>query len=138
MLESLAELLYYSIRKQEGRKKMKNELTAKRLQLAIQNAGISQQELAEKSGVNKASISQYVNGSHAPSNISSGKMGKVLNVEPLWLMGFDVEMRKEQSSESAKIDMDFLSKFSILKERDKQIVMSMIDQMLSSKDGGAD
>lgn len=117
---------------------MKNEVTAKRLQLALANAGISQQELAEKSGVNKASISQYVNGSHAPSNISSGKMGKVLNVEPLWLMGFDVEMRKEQSSESAKIDMDFLSKFSILKERDKQIVMSMIDQMLSSKDGGAD
>lgn len=117
---------------------MKNTLTAKRLQLALSDANISQQELAEKSGVSKASISQYVNGSHAPSNISSGKMGKVLNVEPMWLMGFDVEMRKELSSESAKNDMVFLEKFSILTERDKKIVMSMIDSMLLSKGSGAD
>lgn len=117
---------------------MKNELTAKRLQLALENAGISQQELAEKSGVGKASISQYMKGSHAPSNISSGKMGKVLNVEPMWLMGFDVEMQKETSSESGRNDIIFLEKFSLLKERDKKIVMSMIDLMLSSKEGGAD
>lgn len=116
---------------------MKNDLTAKRLQFALSNANITQQELAEKSGVSKASISQYVNGSHAPSNISSGKMGKVLSVEPMWLMGFDVEMRKEISSESAKNDMAFLEKFSLLNERDKNIVMSMIDSMLSSKGSGA-
>lgn len=72
---------------------MKQELTAKRLQLAINNANISAQELANKSGVAKASISQYVNGSHKPSNISSGKMASVLDVNPLWLMGFDVPMK---------------------------------------------
>ena len=74
---------------------MKNELTAKRIQLALSNANIKPQELAEKSGVSKSSISQYVNGSHAPSNISSGKMAAVLGVNPLWLMGFDVEMKEE-------------------------------------------
>lgn len=73
---------------------MKNELTAKRMQLALSNANMIPQELAEKSGVSKSSISQYVNGSHAPSNISSGKMGKVLDVNPLWLMGFDVDMKE--------------------------------------------
>lgn len=52
---------------------MKYELTAKRLQLALSSANISQQELAEKSGVSKSSISQYVNGSHAPGNISAKK-----------------------------------------------------------------
>lgn len=52
-------------------------------------------------------------------------------------MGFDVEMRKEISSESAKNDMAFLEKFSLLNERDKKIVISIIDSMLSSKDGGA-
>ena len=117
---------------------MKNELTAKRLQLALSNANMKPQELADKSGVNKSSISQYINGSHAPSNISSGKMGKILNVEPMWLMGFDVEMRKELSSKSAKNDMIFLEKFSILNERDKKIVMSMIDSMLSNKGSGVD
>lgn len=71
---------------------MKNELTARRLAIALSNASMRPQELSEKSGVSKASISQYVNGSHAPSNISSGKIAAVLKVNPLWLMGFDVPM----------------------------------------------
>lgn len=136
-LESLTLLVYYIV-KIERNTQMKNELTAKRLQLALSNANMKPQELADKSGVNKSSISQYINGSHAPSNISSGKMGKVLNVEPMWLMGFDVEMRKELSSKNAKNNMIFLEKFSILNERDKKIVMSMIDSMLSNKGSGVD
>ena len=71
---------------------MKHELTAKRLQKAMSNANITAQELSNKSKVAKSSISQYVNGSHKPSNISSGKMASILNVNPLWLMGFDVPM----------------------------------------------
>lgn len=70
---------------------MKNELTANRLNEALQNVGITAQELSKKSGVSKASISQYRNGVHAPNNISAGKMAKILNVNPLWLMGFDVD-----------------------------------------------
>lgn len=116
---------------------MKNELTAKRLQFALSEMGMKPQELADKSGVNKSSISQYVNGSHAPSNISSGKMGKILNVNPLWLMGFDVEMRKEISSKSAESDMEFLEKFSLLNERDKKVILATIDSMLSKKEDGA-
>ena len=76
---------------------MKNEVTAKRLQLALSRINMKAQELAEASGVNKASISQYVNGSHAPSNISAGKMASVLKVNPVWLMGFDVPMLESGS-----------------------------------------
>lgn len=75
---------------------MKHELTAKRLQIAMSNMNINAQELSNRSGVAKASISQYVNGSHKPSNISSGKMASVLKVNPLWLMGFDVPMQAEE------------------------------------------
>ena len=71
---------------------MKYEETARRLRLAMSNANIKAQELAEKSGVSKNSISQYVNGTHAPSNKSAGKMGPVLRVNPVWLMGFDAPM----------------------------------------------
>ena len=52
--------------------------------------GLIAQELSDMSGVKKSSISQYINGSHKPSNQSSDAMGQVLNVNPLWLMGFDV------------------------------------------------
>ncbi len=115
---------------------MKNELTAKRLQFALSNASMQQQELAEKSGVSKASISQYVNGSHIPSKISSAKIGEILNVEPMWLMGFDVEMRKNISSTSAMEDIELLKKFSLLTSRDKTLVLNMIDSMLSNEDCG--
>ena len=74
---------------------MKNPITANRLALALSNADMIPQELANASGVSKASISQYLNGSHAPSNISSGKMAQILNVNPVWLMGFDVPMQEK-------------------------------------------
>lgn len=77
---------------------MKHETTAKRLKLAIENAGLKPYQLADKSGVSQPSISQYLKGSHKPSNISSGKMAEVLNVSPVWLMGFDVPMRDSSAT----------------------------------------
>ena len=65
------------------------EETARRLKEALERKGLTQQDLADLSGVNKASISQYVNGSHAPGNISSYKMAQVLGVSAPYLMGFD-------------------------------------------------
>lgn len=96
--------------------------------------GMKSQELADKSHVSKASISQYVNGSHAPSNISSGKMGKVLNVEPMWLMGFDVPMRKEQNEKAATKDFELIKKISLLNERDKDIILDMINSMIARQE----
>lgn len=77
---------------------MKWPVTAKRLKQAMDNMNISAQELSDKSGVSKASISQYVNGSHKPSNISAPKLAKVLMVNAMWLMGFDIDEEKKQSS----------------------------------------
>lgn len=81
---------------------MKNPITAHRLSIALSNANMIPQELANASGVSKASISQYLNGSHCPSNISSGKMAKILNVNPVWLMGFDVPMQLQNKDASNK------------------------------------
>lgn len=73
---------------------MKYSISSERLKEALKNNGMTQQQLADMSGVNKASISQYVNGSHQPSNISATKLANVLSVNPLWLMGFD-EVKKK-------------------------------------------
>lgn len=70
--------------------------TARRLQLALSNAAITSSELAEKSGVSKSSISQYCHAIQSPSNLSAPKMARVLGVDPLWLMGFDVPMKPNQ------------------------------------------
>ena len=65
---------------------------------------MKQQELADKSGVSKNSISQYLSQRSIPSNISAGKMATVLGVNPMWLMGYDVSMIKENSDSDAGFD----------------------------------
>ena len=96
---------------------MKHPLTAQTLKKASSDLNMKPQELADRSGVSKASISQYVNGSHAPSNISSGKMGKILSVNPLWLMGFDVP-REENVSD-----------IPVSPEKSEPIIMSYYNQL---------
>ena len=96
---------------------MKHPLTAQRLKKALSDLNMKPQELADRSGVSKASISQYVNGSHAPSNISSGKMGKILSVNPLWLMGFVVP-REENVSD-----------IPVSPEKSEPIIMSYYNQL---------
>lgn len=122
---------------------MKNEITAKRLQQALSSASMTQQELADKCKINKASISQYINGSHAPSNISSGKIGEVLDVNPLWLMGYDVPMKAEFSAEMAETDVALSNMNKRMKEYalkladlpiDKQEhIMQLIDMLSKDK-----
>ena len=86
---------------------MKYNETARRLSSALNKRNMRAQDLANATGLNKASISQYVNGSHAPSNISAGKMAKVLNVSPLWLMGFDVPENEEKSDSPSRTPEDY-------------------------------
>lgn len=71
--------------------KMKFEKTSKRLSQALASKDMTQQELANLSGINKASISQYINGRNRPNNISAHKMSRYLEVKPEWLMGFDTD-----------------------------------------------
>lgn len=78
-------------------------ITAQRLKEAMDDAGISLTELAEKSKVSKSSISQYTHGIQSPSNLSASAMAKILNVNPVWLMGFDAQKdRKEFLDARAK------------------------------------
>ena len=68
---------------------MTYELTATRLRKAMNEKGLTQQGLANLSGVTKSSISHYVNGKNVPDNFQAYKMAKVLDCEPSWLMGTD-------------------------------------------------
>ena len=68
----------------------KYTLSANRLKEALADAGLIAQDLANKSGIAKASISHYLNGYYCPTLKKAKKMADVLNVSAAWLMGFDV------------------------------------------------
>ena len=112
---------------------MKNELTAKRLTKALSDNNMRAQDLADATGINKASISQYVNGTHAPSNISAGKMGNVLKVSPLWLMGLDVPENNMRASIAGSQDAILLSKIKQLNPDERMQIESLVDLFLQNK-----
>lgn len=115
---------------------MKHELTALRLKEALNQCNMIPKELSVKSGVSESSISQYVNGSHAPSNISSGKMASVLGVDPMWLMGFDVPMHKNTTISSTRtftLNDDEKSLIISFRSSDEQ-TQEMVRRLLAYKD----
>lgn len=68
--------------------------TAMRLRKILAEKNMTAQELANRSGVGKSSISHYINGNNEPHTLNAGKMADVLGVNAMWLMGYDVEINE--------------------------------------------
>lgn len=81
---------------------MKNRI---REALSIRN--MKQSELAEKSGIDKAAVNHYLNHRYQPKQQGLLKMAKVLDVNEMWLAGYDVPMERnvvdKNSSEVATL-----------------------------------
>lgn len=87
------------------------------------------QELANASGVSKSSISQYINGSHKPSELTAKRLAKILGVNPLWLMGYNI---LDKSLDFSK-DSEYISKFLSLNSDHKYQVCRYIDRLLEEE-----
>lgn len=72
---------------------------ANRLTYALTIRGIKPIELAEKTGIDKAKISSYMSGRYKAKQDGLITLSKVLNVSPVWLMGYDVPMEREIDDE---------------------------------------
>lgn len=78
----------------------------KRFEHVLQLRKMTAQELSDRSGVGKSSISHYVNGSNEPHNKNAWKMAKVLKCNPQWLMGFDVSFEMPETDSFTYTDDD--------------------------------
>ena len=61
-----------------------------------------QQIFADRVGIGKSSVSQYVNGSHTPNNKTALQIADAFFVTPMWVMGFDVPMRADSLDDLKK------------------------------------
>lgn len=104
-------------------KKIKHIKTSKRLKDAMEAININASTLSRKSGVSEASVSQYINGSHAPSNIAAGKMATVLNCSPWYLMGFDIE---EKNGNSDPLIVELTDQVKGLSPADKKHIIEYV------------
>ena len=84
--------------------------------LILEYCNGSQQEFSNRTKISKGSVSLYANGKNVPTNKNAQKIATSFQVEPAWVMGFDVPMRmepeqvatsKEQSSDVSINDEQF-------------------------------
>jgi transcriptional regulator with XRE-family HTH domain len=69
---------------------MKNRI---REALSIKN--MKQVELSEKSGLDKAAINHYIKQRYQPKQNALFSMAKALDVNEMWLAGYDVPMERD-------------------------------------------
>lgn len=60
------------------------------------------QTFADKAGIGKSSVSHYKHFLHAPSQDHAYKIGRAFNVNPMWVMGFDVPKYDSSFIEATK------------------------------------
>lgn len=118
---------------------MKKDTTADRLKQIMKERNLRQVDIIKKTepyckkyGVkmNKSDISQYVSGKVEPSQEKLVILGMALNVQEAWLMGLDVPRDRKENAQKAQEDFELLYKFSLLNERQKDLVMKIIDSLI--------
>lgn len=71
------------------------ESCAARLKKALSIRNMTQAELCQKTKIPKSALSEYIKGLYDPKQDRLIILSEALNVDPVWLMGFDVPMEKE-------------------------------------------
>lgn len=98
-----------------------------RLREAMDEKGISQAELARRTGITRTSISKYLKGTFKAKQQYLSALAKVLNVDEAWLMGLDVDKKR-----SYRPGDDPLPNQTVVRDRQTvdQSVDEAVDKML--------
>ena len=95
---------------------------ASRLNKAMELRNMKQSELVEKTGITKGAISQYLKGEYEPKQINLYKISKALQVNPVWLMGKEVDMESGENSYYLNNDVRELAQ-ELFNNRELKLVM---------------
>lgn len=68
-----------------------------RIREALNIRNMKQVELAEKTGIPKGTINNWLNQRYQPKQKSLLKLAKALGVSEMWLAGYDVPMERPQA-----------------------------------------
>ena len=106
---------------------MLNDTFSNRLQKALTMNNMKPSMLAEKTGIDKSLISNYLSGNYKAKQDKLSLIAETLDVSETWLMGYDVPIKEEK--EFSEIDQLLFSKAKDLSDEDKIVVMNVIDSI---------
>ena len=109
------------------------ESCANRIRKALSVRNMTQSELCRRTKIATSAMSEYIKGLYDPKQDKIYIMAQALNVDPVWLMGFDVPMEKENKkispnedgslTEGEKVMLDL---FRQIPEDQQPVVLAMI------------
>lgn len=111
---------------------------AARLKMALSIRNMTQAELCQKTKIPKSALSEYIKGLYDPKQDRLLILSEALNVDPVWLMGFDVPMEKEDKKISpdeeglTEGEKQVLELFRAIPEDQQPVVLAMIRAALCS------
>ena len=71
---------------------------SERLQEALRITGTKQIELSRLTKIDRGTINNYLMGKYEPKQDKLSIIADALNVDPVWLMGYDVPMEREKKT----------------------------------------
>ena len=108
------------------------ESCAARLKLALSIRNMTQADLCQKTKIPKSALSEYLKGLYEPKQDRLLILSEALNVDPVWLMGFDVPMEQENKKRSpheptlTEGEQVMLELFRRIPEDQQPMVLAMI------------
>ena len=78
------------------------EPCAARIKKALSLRNMTQTELCARAKISKSSLSEYLSGKYVPRQDKVFILAQALNVDPVWLWGYDVPMEKKDEPEEKK------------------------------------
>lgn len=67
-----------------------------RIKKALSIRNMKQADLCAKANISKSTLSEYLKGKYEPKQDKVFLISQALNVDPVWLMGYDVPMEKKE------------------------------------------
>lgn len=109
----------------------KVESCGTRIKKALSMRGMTQAELCRLSGLPKNSVSAYVKDAYEPKEDRARAMARVLDVDPLWLLGYDVAIDGTKNT-PAERDLDegkkmWLDLYDRVGEDSRYLFVTLID-----------
>ena len=111
--------------------------TPDRIRLALVKANMKQIDLSRLTGIDRSAISNYLAGRYEPKADAINKMAKVLNVNEMWLWGYDVSMERENSPDKLALtegEQVLIDLFKQVPEDKQKLVIEMIRAALGTRE----
>lgn len=100
-----------------------------RLNEALKLRDMTAADLAKATGLYKSSISRYLSGESIPRTLAIGKMAHALNVNPAWVLGYNVPMESEPAPTEPNIEIYKLT------PENKARLMAYYQALIDGQDG---